>query len=311
MSNIRAESDVSAGSDLKIQSKNIMSQSSNNEEFRPRDSSLKSRFPTLGIRFLVALLGIPLMLGMSYLGGYWLAGLVAALSFLGLWEFYGLAKAKGLSPLIWWGMAGGLLTVLYMGLRWPFLMGLLVLWVMLIMSRMVFRDEVKEAISRIGITAMGVLYVPFLFGHMMLLRTDYDFTGYKLLFYSMVLVWICDTGAYFTGMLFGKHPLAPHISPKKSIEGLVGGLIFTMIMAVLVQRWWLWEISTADALIMASGAVVLGTFGDLVESLFKRDAQVKDAGSLLPGHGGILDRFDSMLFVIPFVYWYFRLLVIG
>lgn len=288
-----------------------MTDQNNNENFRPKDNSFKSRFPTLGLRSLVALLGIPLMLGMAYLGGFWLAGLVAALSFLGLWEFYGLARSKGLHPLTWWGIAGGLLLVIYLSLRWQSLLALLVLWLLLIMSRMVFRDEVEEAISRIGITIMGVLYIPFLFGHMLLLRADYSFTGYKLLFFSMVLVWLCDTGAYFSGMLFGKHPLAPHISPKKSIEGLIGGLLVTIVAAVLLQKWWLWEISVIDSLILAAGVVVLGTLGDLVESLFKRDAHVKDTGSLLPGHGGILDRFDSMLFVIPFVYWYFRLFVIG
>jgi phosphatidate cytidylyltransferase len=290
---------------------NHMNQETNQEEFRPKDKSFKSRFSTLGLRALVAMAGIPLMLGMCYLGGFWLAGLVTTLSFLGLWEFYGLARAKGLNPLNWWGLAGGFLLVLFLGLRWPVLLALLVLWVMVIMSRMVFRDEVKEALNRIGITIMGVLYIPFLFGHMLLLRNDFDFTGYKLLFFSMALVWLCDTGAYFSGMMLGKHPLAPHISPKKSIEGLIGGLVVTMFSALLIQRWWLWEVSVADALIMAAGVVALGTFGDLVESLFKRDAQVKDSGNLLPGHGGILDRFDSMLFVVPFVYWYFRLLVIG
>ncbi|MDQ7798177.1 MAG: phosphatidate cytidylyltransferase [Candidatus Edwardsbacteria bacterium] len=288
-----------------------MTDQNNSQEFRPRDKSFQSRFSTLGLRALVALAGIPLMLGMAYLGGFWLAGLVAVLSFLGLWEFYGLARAKGLHPLAWWGLSGGMILLAFLGLRWPFLLALLVLWVMLIMSRMVFRDEVKESISRIGITIMGVLYIPFLFGHMLLLRTDYSFTGYKLLFFSMALVWLCDTGAYFAGMMLGKHPLAPHISPKKSIEGLIGGLVVTIVAAVLLQRWWLWEISAVDSLIMAAGAAVLGTLGDLVESLFKRDAQVKDTGTLLPGHGGILDRFDSMLFVIPFVYWYFRLFVIG
>ncbi len=201
------------------------------------------------------------MLGMSYLGGLWLAGLVAALSFLGLREFYGLARSKGLHPLTWWGIAGGLLLIIYLSLRWQSLLALLVLWLLLIMSRMVFRDEVEEAISRIGITIMGVLYIPFLFGHMLLLRADYSFTGYKLLFFSMVLVWLCDTGAYFGGMMLGKHPLAPHISPKKSIEGLIGGLLVTIVAAVLLQKWWLWEITVTDSLIIAAGVVVLGTFG--------------------------------------------------
>jgi phosphatidate cytidylyltransferase len=283
----------------------------NNEDFRPRGHSLGSRFPTLGVRFLVALLGIPLMLGAAYLGGYWLLGLTAGLSWCGLWEFYGLARSKGLSPLKWWGMAGGLALLAFMGFRQPWMMGLLVVWLLLLMSHLVFRAEVDKSLDRIGITVLGLLYIPLLFGHMLLLRADYAFTGYKLMFFSMALVWICDSGAYFAGMLMGKHPLAPHVSPKKSIEGLAGGLLVTMGAAVLLQRWWLWEISPSDALLMAGGAVVLGTLGDLVESLFKRDAQVKDAGTLLPGHGGILDRFDSMLFVIPFVYWYFRLLVIG
>jgi phosphatidate cytidylyltransferase len=156
-----------------------------------------------------------------------------------------------------------------------------------------------------------VVYVAGLLGHLLLLRGLDDVLGFKLAVLTMALIWIGDTGAYFVGMALGKRPLAPKISPKKSMEGLAGGALFTLAAAFLIARFWIWELSAWQALAIGLGVVIFGTLGDLFESLIKRDAGVKDSGSLLPGHGGVLDRFDSMMFALPFVYWFYRIFVIG
>jgi phosphatidate cytidylyltransferase len=114
----------------------------------------------------------------------------------------------------------------------------------------------------------------------------------------LILIWINDTGAYVSGMLFGKHRLFPRISPKKSWEGFAGGTVFTLISAFFMTRL-MGILNQTDWIILAVVVSVFGVYGDLAESLIKRNAKVKDSGTIIPGHGGILDRFDSMLFVVP------------
>lgn len=122
-----------------------------------------------------------------------------------------------------------------------------------------------------------------------------------------VLLWTNDTFAYLTGRLLGKHKLFERISPGKTIEGSIGGLLFTMAGVIILSRYADW-ISLKEAVGMGLIAVVFGTLGDLCESMLKRQAGVKDSGKLIPGHGGILDRFDSVLFTVPFVFVYLLLL---
>ena len=122
-----------------------------------------------------------------------------------------------------------------------------------------------------------------------------------------VLLWTNDTFAYLTGRLLGKHKLFERISPGKTIEGSIGGLLFTMVGVIILSRYADW-ISLKEAVGMGLIAVVFGTLGDLCESMLKRQAGVKDSGKLIPGHGGILDRFDSVLFTVPFVFVYLLLL---
>ncbi|MDP2807252.1 MAG: phosphatidate cytidylyltransferase [bacterium] len=282
----------------------------NKQEFRPKDRNVKKIFSGLGIRSLVAVLGIPALLAAVYYGGWWLGAAVLALSLLGLREFYGLSRAKGLKPLTAWGLAGGAL------LWYCFLnpssaaTGAFTLWLLLLFSWMVVKGEVDGSLARAGATVFGVIYVAGLLGHLLLLRDLDDVFGFKLAALTMSLIWIGDTGAYFTGMAFGKRPLAPKISPKKSIEGLAGGALVTLAAAFLIARYWIWELSIWQALVIGLGVVIFGTLGDLFESLLKRDAGVKDSGNLLPGHGGVLDRFDSMMFALPFVYWFCRIFVL-
>ena len=131
--------------------------------------------------------------------------------------------------------------------------------------------------------------------------------GAHLILLVFGLLWVNDIFAYLTGSLLGKHKLFPRISPGKSIEGSLGGMVFTVIAVVLLCRYASW-ISVPAAVGMAVIAVVFGTLGDLCESMLKRQAGVKDSGRLIPGHGGILDRFDSVMFSVPFIFVYLLLL---
>ena len=129
----------------------------------------------------------------------------------------------------------------------------------------------------------------------------------KVVLLVFVLLWANDTFAYLTGRLLGKHKLFERISPGKTIEGSIGGLVFTMVGVILLSRYASW-LPMTEAVGMGLIAVVFGTLGDLCESMLKRQAGVKDSGKLIPGHGGILDRFDSVLFAVPFVFVYLLLL---
>jgi len=134
-----------------------------------------------------------------------------------------------------------------------------------------------------------------------------DLAGPRLLIMVFALLWVNDTFAYLTGKLLGKHKLFERISPGKTIEGSLGGLVFTLVGVILLSQYVSW-LPLKAAVGMGLIAVVFGTLGDLCESMLKRQAGVKDSGSLIPGHGGILDRFDSVLFSVPFVFVYLLLL---
>ena len=134
-----------------------------------------------------------------------------------------------------------------------------------------------------------------------------DLAGPWLVMLVFCLLWANDIFAYLTGRLLGKHKLFPRISPGKTIEGCLGGLVFTVIAIVVFAHYAAW-LSLSAAVGMAAIAVVFGTLGDLCESMLKRQAGVKDSGNLIPGHGGILDRFDSVLFSVPFIFVYLLLL---
>ena len=138
--------------------------------------------------------------------------------------------------------------------------------------------------------------------------------GYLLLIFGILLIWVNDIFAYLTGVSIGRHKLFERISPKKTIEGSIGGAVFTMLVAYLVNRFVLNVfffdnyMSDIEVLFLALGVVVFGTLGDLTESMMKRHAGVKDSGKLIPGHGGILDRFDATFMAMPFVFIYLLLI---
>ena len=163
----------------------------------------------------------------------------------------------------------------------------------------------KDYVRRSSVAVFSIFYLPFLAGFVLLLAHSHD--PIKKIATLVVLVSFNDTFAYFSGVLFGKHPLVPHISPKKTWEGLAGAIVATTLGAtvlfvyVLKDHWWL------GAIVGILG-VITATCGDLIESAVKRDLQIKDMGTILPGHGGILDRIDSLLFTAPAVWFIFELI---
>jgi phosphatidate cytidylyltransferase len=156
------------------------------------------------------------------------------------------------------------------------------------------------------ITIAGLLYIGLTLSYLVAVRLLPQ--GEWFLLFLLLVTWAADTGAYYVGTFCGQHALAPRISPKKTIEGLVGGLLGAMIFAFVAKWWFLSEFSGVDCLILAVLLTFTGLWGDLAESAIKRSVSVKDSGGLLPGHGGMLDRLDSVLFTAPAFYYYLTFL---
>jgi len=171
-----------------------------------------------------------------------------------------------------------------------------------------FRKE-GNTLIQLAVTLLGLLYVALPISLMtgLVYHPYQPGFNYQVALFLLVIIWLNDTGAYLTGMLIGKHKLFPRISPRKTWEGLAGGLAFACLASWLMRPL-IPDIPVLHAWILTLGIVVSGTFGDLVESYFKRMAGVKDSGKFMPGHGGMLDRFDSLLFAIVLTFILINLL---
>lgn len=278
-------------------------------------------------RVLSAIVFLPFLVWLSRRGGGAFLAFVDATMVVTLWEFYRVMEAKGVHPskrlgvfaalvlstiTFWWGPTGG-----------PALGVFLAALMIASALRELFRPEMSFPIYDIATTMFGVFYVGWLMLHLLLLRelprtvALPDAAGSHFLLYAFLLAWGSDTGAYFTGLALGRHPLAPRISPKKSIEGSVGGLLATVGAAFLGRAWFVRDefghpyLGAGETLALAILAGVAAQLGDLVESLLKRDARIKDTSDAIPGHGGVLDRFDSLLFCGPVVYYFLTFVVFG
>ena len=164
------------------------------------------------------------------------------------------------------------------------------------------RKDIKAALMDGAMLLIGVFYVGWLLGHLILLRNLNE--GEYLVFFVFLVTWSCDTCAYYTGKRWGRRALAPRISPNKTIEGAIGGLIGGLIASLIARWWFLPDLSLQDVIGLGVILGILGQLGDLVESQFKRGAGVKDSSGLLPAHGGILDKVDSLIFTAPAFYLY-------
>ena len=174
-----------------------------------------------------------------------------------------------------------------------------------LIAPLITRENLQHHLIDSAVTLFGVAYIGVALCYLILIRAFPQ--GEYLVLFILLVTWATDTGAYYLGKRFGRHPLAPAISPKKTVEGLLGGLTFAVI-AVYVCRSWIsqYDLSMMGCLVLGGLITITGVLGDLAESALKRSAGVKDSSRLLPGHGGMLDRIDSLLFTAPAFYYYVR-----
>lgn len=262
-------------------------------------------------RILVALIGIPLLITVLLKGGFLLLLFVNFVILVGLFEFYKMAEIGGKKPDVNLGYIAGLAipNIIYftnVDNSTLILMPVTLLTIALI-GKKVLQNKVENSSRDIGVTLLGVVYISGLFTHLLLM--NYLPNGGKWLLTIQILVWVCDSFAYFVGMGIGRKIFKQgfsSISPKKSIEGSIGGIVFTMGTIYLINKYFNifgTDVSTIVVLLFGFLISIVAQIGDLGESMFKREFKVKDSGKLLGEHGGILDRFDSMLFVVPVVYY--------
>ena len=248
--------------------------------------------------------------------------LAAAAMVLGLYEFWTLAKRRQMNPDVGTGYlaAAGFLTVFYFadprpdrGLDTLTLLLILLAFIASVLIAFTLRGApFDKMIASSGATILGVLYVVLLGGHLVAVRTGFDqiLSAHLLSFFFLVIMG-SDTAAYYVGRALGKHKLAPSISPGKTWEGVAGGLAASQLMATIAHYWFFRDLPLKWALPLAAAMTVVGIFGDLTESALKRGAGAKDAANILPGHGGLLDRLDSLLFNAPLIYYFGRFYFVG
>ena len=229
---------------------------------------------------------------------------------LALYEFWVLAGARGAKPDAALGyVAGAAMTVAFYFnvLEWLVLI-IPALTIAALALEMLRGAPFDKMIASAGATVLGVLYVVLLGGHLLAVRTmPNELLAADLLSYFFLVMVSSDSGAYYAGRAFGRHKLAPTISPGKTWEGAVGGMLASLAAAALAHYWFFPELRLTAALPLAAVMNVLGVVGDLTESALKRGAGAKDAANILPGHGGFLDRLDSLLFNAPVIYYFARL----
>lgn len=169
----------------------------------------------------------------------------------------------------------------------------------------IIRRSPPSALLNVSSALLGVIYIGWLFGrHLILLGQMPD--GRNLIYLLVGITWSGDIGAYLIGRRFGKHKVIPAISPGKSIEGYIAGVTFSFLTALAIRYWLLPDAKLFHIVILGVGLTIVGQIGDLAESLLKRGAKAKDSGNIMPGHGGLLDRCDSMIFITPALYYYVR-----
>src|SRR5437763_1164033 len=248
---------------------------------------------------------------------------VAAIA-VALYEFWFLARRVGAKPDVVVGYAAAAALLVAFFFNWLELLFVIVpLFVVAALAAEMLRGApFDKMILSVGATVLGVMYVSFLGGHLIAVRAGFalpvatpeaflvgerfiskSLSTHLLSFFLLVLMG-SDTGAYYAGRLLGRHKLAPNISPGKTWEGAAGGMVASLLAAALAHYWFFPELPLRAALPLAAVMNVLGVAGDLTESALKRGAKAKDAAQILPGHGGFLDRLDSLLFNAPVIYYF-------
>jgi phosphatidate cytidylyltransferase len=263
-------------------------------------------------RIIFAVIAAPLSIAVVYFGDWALAIVLSVLAALAAWEFFRMARESGALPLELAGIGlAALLPIAVhaqrLGVYTLSLTAIVAMILVLFASTIWLRGPAGKPLSSVATTTFGVLYAG-LFSYIYALRYhDYAVgaaAGTALVFLPILLTWATDIGAYAVGRSMGKRKLIPSVSPGKTVEGAAGGLAIAILVCLLYVRFILMPfallgMTIQGAILFAIVVSVAAQTGDLAESLLKREAGVKDSSRIIPGHGGILDRFDSMLFVMP------------
>ncbi|HWN98849.1 MAG TPA: phosphatidate cytidylyltransferase [Blastocatellia bacterium] len=271
-------------------------------------------------RILTAAVVLPILLFTIWTETpYFFVALAAVAAVLALGEFYNLASKVGCPAQPALGLVAALIVVACFVLERSE-------WIVAVIAGLTMGslglalakpDQIKKSLLTVACTVTGVVYVAVLAGCLVGVRMMPDsmtqpltpHLSSKLLMMFFAMVVFADTGAFYTGHLIGRHKLAPRVSPGKTIEGAIGGLLAAIAAGPLSRLVFFHEIPIAHAIVLGALIGVLGPIGDLAESMLKRGSGVKDSGTLLPGHGGVLDRVDSILFCAPLLYYYSRLFI--
>lgn len=254
-------------------------------------------------RVITALLGIPLLVAGIWFGGPWFTIFVAIWGVMAVFEFYRLVAASKVPPLAYFGLIWTLLFILsphfdYGVITPPLLASAVILpliWLLL-------RPQKETAFASWAWTIAGILYVGWLLSYLVALR-GLD-AGRDWVFFVLFTNFGSDTAAFFVGRAWGKHHLAPSISPGKTWEGAVASVFGAIVVSLGLVALFSLPLSYGQAILLGLLVSIFGQLGDLVESLFKRNMGVKESGKLMPGHGGFLDRMDSVVFAGVVVYYY-------
>lgn len=267
-------------------------------------------------RIAVAVVAIPLVVGVIWLGGWTLAATLAVLGVLGAREIYDFGRRQGVEALerTGWLAAAAIPLLAYWAkgseTRWaePALY-LGAIWLMFVMAlAMARRGPTGRPLASVSITMFGCLYASGMLAFLIAIRhgtatATRPVASVLLTLFPLVITWICDTAAMAVGTAVGGPRLAPVLSPKKTHAGAVGGTLGGVITALALGKFVLnregWSFSPGQLLLFGLAVSIVGQIGDVAESLFKREAGLKDSSTLIPGHGGVLDRLDSLYFVIP------------
>ncbi len=270
-------------------------------------------------RLLTAIIAVPIMYVIFLIGGILYLLFFLALIFAGQLEYQKLLESKNLPNEKILGIISSLLMGLsaYLGYYYfTFCFTAVVLVILILDLR---KGDFSQTVTNIGATIFGVIYLGWLLSHGILLRNLDQFEnirayaynnqglsdlGFFLVVFAVACTFLNDTGAYYTGKMMGKNKLAPKISPAKTIEGTVGGIVVCIITGLIVNYLFGNPLSSDWTIAFALLVAIAAILGDLVESSIKRGAGIKDSGDIVPGHGGVLDRFDSLIFVFPVSYYF-------
>ncbi len=271
-------------------------------------------------RILTAIIALPILIASIVLPAYFpdtyllFVAIVAFAIGAGLYEFFLMSKKMQLKADAVVAYLGSIAFFIAFFFNAPktepdllILTVALVVITVLITQTFRFQNNFDKLLQGIGITLTGVFYVAFLGGFIVALRTGFDSVlSTKLLSYFILVIFASDSGAYFVGKQFGKHKLVPKISPNKTWEGLIGGIVLSLAVAAIATATFFPELPYKFSLPLAFVMAIIGVLGDLAESAIKRSTGTKDAANILPGHGGLLDRLDSLLFNAPILYYFAR-----